>query len=61
MPSGLPTTKAVRDRAAADARDELVFTERRAQEAANFAKTQRLRALRLGRQAEIGPSEDVSK
>ena len=43
--------KAVRDRAAADARDKLVFSERRQRELENAAKTARLRAMRLAREA----------
>ena len=35
------------NRAAAEARDKLVFDERKARDAANAAKTARLRALRL--------------
>ena len=46
-------TKAVRDRAAAAARDELVFSERRARDAANRAQTERLRALRLAHEATL--------
>lgn len=46
-------TKSARDRAAAMARDELVFSERRAREAANREKTERLRALRLAHEATL--------
>ena len=44
-------TKTALDRAKAQARDELVFSERRAKDAANHAKTERLRALRLAHEA----------
>ena len=43
-------TKDARDRAAADARDKLVFAERREREIEHAAKTARLRAMRLAQE-----------
>ncbi len=44
-------TRATLDRAAAIARDNLVFSERRARDVENQAKTARLRAMRLAHEA----------
>lgn len=53
-------TRATLDRAAAIARDNLVFSERRARDAENQAKTARLRAMRLAHEASVSEASQAA-